>query len=87
MSKHTSDPNAETPTDTLPAAQPPKRGGIPAWIRRLAVPIILAWLAITVLVNVVVPQLDEVGKMRAVSMAPRDAPSMIAMMRIGKVFD
>lgn len=37
----------------------------------LAVPIILIWVAITVLVNVIVPQLDEVGKMRAVSMAPK----------------
>ncbi|BBX21455.1 membrane protein [Mycolicibacter terrae] len=84
MSKHLSD---DAPTDTLPAAQPPHRGAIATWIRRLAVPLILAWLAITVLVNVIVPQLDEVGAMRAVSMAPKDAPSMIAMMRIGKVFD
>ncbi len=84
MSKHLSD---DTPTDTLPAAQPPHRGAIATWVRRLAVPLILAWLAITVLVNVIVPQLDEVGAMRAVSMSPKDAPSMISMMRIGKTFD
>ncbi|WP_420109633.1 RND family transporter [Mycolicibacter arupensis] len=87
MSKHSDSTTPDAPTDALPVSPQPKRGGIPAWIRRLAVPIILAWVALTVLVNVIVPQLDEVGKMRAVSMAPRDAPSMIAMMRIGKVFD
>ncbi|MGV0734005.1 MMPL/RND family transporter [Mycolicibacter sinensis] len=84
MSKHISD---DTPTETLPAAQPPHRGAIATWIRRLAVPVILIWVAITVVVNVIVPQLDEVGAMRAVSMAPKDAPSMISMMRIGKTFD
>ncbi|HEU0191814.1 MAG TPA: MMPL family transporter [Mycobacterium sp.] len=86
MSKHVSDPPNGAPTEVLPAPQP-KPGGIPKWIRRLAVPIILAWVAITVLVNVIVPQLDEVGRLRAVSMSPKDAPSMIAMMRIGKTFD
>ncbi len=35
-----------------------------------AVPIILGWIAIIAVLNVVVPQLDEVGKMRSVSMAP-----------------
>ncbi|MEO6792527.1 MAG: MMPL family transporter, partial [Mycobacterium sp.] len=84
MSKHISD---DAPTETLPAVQPRHRGGIPMWIRRLAVPIILVWLGLTVLVNVIVPQLDEVGQMRAVSMSPKDAPSMISMMRIGKTFE
>ncbi|MGV0698826.1 MMPL/RND family transporter [Mycolicibacter sinensis] len=84
MNQHISD---DTPTETLPAAQPPHRGAIATWIRRLAVPVILIWVAITVAVNVIVPQLDEVGAMRAVSMAPKDAPSMISMMRIGKTFD
>lgn len=83
MSTHDSD----TPTDALPTAKPPVHARIPKWIRRLAVPIILAWVAVTVLLNVVVPQLDEVGKMRAVSMSPSDAPSMVSMKRIGKVFD
>jgi len=38
------------------------------------------------LLNTVVPQLEEVGKLRAVSMSPNDAPSMIATKRVGEVF-
>ena len=34
----------------------------------------------------IVPQLETVGQMRSVSMAPLDAPSMIAMQRVGQVF-
>jgi RND superfamily putative drug exporter len=52
----------------------------------LAVPIILAWVAVTVILNVVVPQLDVVGQMRTVSMSPKDAASMIAMKRVGQDF-
>ena len=37
--------------------------------------------------NVVVPQLETVGQMRAVSMSPDSAPSMIAMKRVGQVFE
>jgi RND superfamily putative drug exporter len=74
-------------SDVLPAPVEVMRSRLPRWIRRLAVPIILAWLAVTAILNVIVPQLDEVGQMRSVSMSPKDAPSMISMMRIGKVFD
>jgi RND superfamily putative drug exporter len=59
---------------------------IPRFIRTFAVPIILAWIAIIALLNTVVPQLEEVGKLRAVSMSPNDAPSMIATKRVGEVF-
>ncbi len=55
-------------------------------IHRSAVLIVLFWLALTVIVNVAVPQLDEVGKAHSVSMAPNDAPSMQAMKRVGQVF-
>ena len=34
-----------------------------------------------------VPQMEVVGQMRSVSMSPKDAPSVIAMMRAGKVFE
>jgi RND superfamily putative drug exporter len=51
-----------------------------------AVPIIVAWIAIIALLNTVVPQLEDVGKLRAVSMSPNDAPSMIATKRVGEVF-
>ncbi|MBB3751075.1 RND superfamily putative drug exporter [Mycolicibacterium sp. BK634] len=67
--------------------EPPQRAALAKWIRRLAVPIILAWIGLIIVLNVVVPQLEEVGKLRAVSMSPKDAPSVIAMMRSGKVFE
>ncbi|MDT5080646.1 MAG: putative drug exporter of the superfamily [Mycobacterium sp.] len=55
-------------------------------IRTLALPIILGWILIIIVVNTVVPQLEEVGKMRSVSMAPDTAPSVIAMQRVGTTF-
>jgi RND superfamily putative drug exporter len=59
---------------------------IPRFIRLFSVPILLGWLALTVIVNVVVPQLEKVGEAHAVSLAPNDAPSLQAMQRIGKDF-
>jgi RND superfamily putative drug exporter len=59
---------------------------IPRFIRLFSVPILLGWLAITVLVNVAVPQIEKVGEAHAVSLAPEDAPSMQAMKRVGKTF-
>ena len=59
---------------------------IPRMIRRFSVPILLGWLALTVIVNVVVPQLEVVGQNHAVSLAPNDAPSMQAMKRVGHDF-
>src|SRR5271166_7122433 len=55
-------------------------------IRWLSVPIILGWLAVAVVVNVVAPQLEEVGAAHSVAMTAKDAPSTIGMMRIGKDF-
>ena len=69
------------PTDTT---QPT---GLAKWIRRLAIPVILGWIAIIGVVNTVVPQLEVVGQMRSVSMTPDEAPSVIAMKRVGTVFD
>jgi len=39
-----------------------------------------------VMVNVAAPQLEEVGKTHSVQLTPEDAPSLIAMKRIGKDF-
>ncbi|KLO40791.1 membrane protein [Mycobacterium nebraskense] len=55
-------------------------------IRRLSIPIILGWLAITVLVTLAVPSLEKVGQDHSVSMTPEEAPSIQAMKRMGKVF-
>jgi RND superfamily putative drug exporter len=59
---------------------------IPRLIRLFSVPILLGWLALTVIVNVVVPQLEVVGQSHSVSLAPNDAPSMEATKRVGKDF-
>jgi putative drug exporter of the RND superfamily len=82
-----STPLNEPPTDAIPAVKVPNKTFIPRTIRALAVPIILGWIAIMVVLNAIVPQLEEVGKLRSVSMSPDSAPSMIAMKRVGKVFD
>ena len=55
-------------------------------IRVLALPVILGWLALTVVTNTVVPQLEDVGKAHTVSMNAHDAPSFVAMQRIGANF-
>ncbi|MHA3021505.1 MMPL/RND family transporter [Mycobacterium sp. BMJ-28] len=81
------DSRTDPPTDAIPTVKEPNRSLIPRTIRMLALPIILGWIAIMVVLNAVVPQLEEVGKLRSVSMSPDSAPSMIAMKRVGKVFD
>ena len=55
-------------------------------LRWLAVPIIIAWLVLTVIVNAVVPQLEVVGELHSAPMAPEEALSMTAMARMGKNF-
>ena len=68
------------------AADRPDRPSVPLWIRRLAVPIILGWLVLTVVTNVAVPTIEAVGQAQAVPLAAEDAPSTIAMKRIGEAF-
>lgn len=55
-------------------------------IHRLSVPIILVWLAITVIMSSAVPPLEQVEKERQVSVNPNDAPAIQAMKRMGKDF-
>jgi putative drug exporter of the RND superfamily len=64
----------------------PAQPFLPHVIRLFAVPIILVWVFITVLVNVVVPTLEVVSEEHSAPMAPVDAPSMQAMMRLGHNF-
>ncbi|MCW2515397.1 MAG: family transporter [Mycobacterium sp.] len=59
---------------------------IAQFIRRLAVPVILGWLALTVITNVAVPPLETVGEEHTVSMNAKDAPSMMSMQKIGATF-
>ncbi|MEZ0362778.1 RND family transporter [Mycobacterium sp. pUA109] len=59
---------------------------LPRFIRIFALPILLGWVALTVLVSIAVPSLEEVGQEQSVSLSPDDAPSMQAMKHIGKAF-
>ena len=63
------------------------RPALAKWIRRLAVPIILGWLVLIGILTVCIPSLEVVGQERAVSVSPKAAPSVIAMMRTGNVFE
>jgi uncharacterized membrane protein YdfJ with MMPL/SSD domain len=55
-------------------------------IRRLSVPIILAWLAVGVIATVGVPSLEKVEKQHSVSLIPTDAPAFRAMERMNVDF-
>ena len=55
-------------------------------IRILAVPIVLFWVFVAVLVNVIAPQLEVVGELHSAPMAPEDAPSMTSMKLMGGNF-
>jgi putative drug exporter of the RND superfamily len=62
------------------------RASVAGPVRKLAVPIILGWLAVTMLVTFGVPSLEQVSKEHAVSLNANDASSVKAMARIGKAF-
>ena len=55
-------------------------------IRRFSLFIILAWVALILIVTLAVPSLEQVGQEHSVSLSPPDAPSVQAMMRMGKDF-
>ena len=63
-----------------------ERSKIAHAIRVLAVPIVLGWMALTVITNVVVPSLEKVGEAHTVSMNAQDAPAFISMQHIGANF-
>lgn len=56
------------------------------FVRTFAVPILIAWLLLTVALNVLVPPIESVARNHAVTMSPQDAPAMIAAKRIGSTF-
>ncbi len=62
------------------------RQAVPRTIRRLALPILLFWVALAALTNIAVPQLEEVGKTHNVALNSPDAPSLKAIKRIGQAF-
>jgi putative drug exporter of the RND superfamily len=66
--------------------QETSRPFVPRTIRRLALPILLFWVALAAITNIAVPQLEEVGKTHNVALNSPDAPSLKAIKRIGQVF-
>lgn len=62
------------------------RRSVPGMVRQYSVLIILGWLAITLMVSLGVPSLEQVAKEHAVSMSAKDAPAIKAMARMGVVF-
>ena len=79
-------PINEPTTEEIPVAAQQARPFLPRNIRKFAVVVIVAWVAIIALLNVIVPQLEEVGQLRSVSMSPNDAPSVISMKEVGAQF-
>ncbi|MGD1208618.1 RND family transporter [Mycobacterium seoulense] len=80
---------ADTGPIRTPAQGKAERGHrpyLPHTIRIFAVPIIVGWVFVTILVNVIVPTLEKVGEAHSAPMTPLDAPSMKAMMRLGHNF-
>ncbi len=75
----------EPPTEPLPTLSRPPF--LARMIHRLAVPIILGWLAIAVILSISVPSLEQVEKDHAVAMSPDASPSFQATQRMGKLFD
>jgi RND superfamily putative drug exporter len=62
------------------------RSFVPHTIRRLALPILLFWVALAAITNIAVPQLEEVGKTHNVALNSPDAPALKAIKRIGQAF-
>lgn len=73
--------------DNTAAAGLPRMPVFARTVHKFAVPIVLAWVGLVVVLSVFVPSLDAVAEEHTVSMSPQDAPSMRAMKRIGKVFN
>ncbi|BAX93625.1 MMPL/RND family transporter [Mycobacterium shigaense] len=63
------------------------RSRVTLTIHRFAVPIILAWLALTAILTVCVPSLERIEKSNAVSLSLSDASSFEATTRIHKDFN
>ena len=70
-----------------PVSQPLIPPFLPRMIHRLALPIVLVWLALVFITNTMAPQLEVVAKNHAVSQSPKDAPSFQSMMRVGRTFN
>ncbi|ADG96778.1 Transport protein [Segniliparus rotundus DSM 44985] len=55
-------------------------------MRALAAPVILGWLLLTIALNLLVPQIEAVGRANSLPSAPQDAPSVMAAKKMGAAF-
>jgi putative drug exporter of the RND superfamily len=74
------------PIEGRMSTESPRHPVIARTIRKFAPVVILAWVALTLLVTLGLPSLEQVGQGHTVSMSPPDAPSVEAMVRMGKDF-
>src|SRR6201992_1769830 len=75
-----------SPVEGRMSTERPRIPFIARTIRRLSLLVILAWVALTLIVTFALPSLARVGQEHSVSLSPKDAPSVQAMMRMGKDF-
>ncbi len=64
-----------------------ERSFLAKWIRRLSIPIVIAWIVVVVGLAMAAPQLEQVAQANTVSLSPSDAPSMKAMKNMGRLFE
>jgi putative drug exporter of the RND superfamily len=64
----------------------PEHSRVAHGIRVLCVPIVLIWVAIAMLTNALVPQLEAVGEKHNVALSSPDSPSLQAFQHMGKKF-
>jgi RND superfamily putative drug exporter len=77
---------AEYPVEGRMSTEHPQVPFTARMIRRLSVPIVLAWVALTLVVTLAIPSLEQVGQKHSVPLAPQDAPAVQAMKRMGQDF-
>lgn len=65
---------------------PAHHSAIARAVRKWSVLVVLLWLTLTIGTNLLAPQLPAVAEEHSASLSPDDAPSLIAMRRIGKDF-
>ena len=79
--------NDEPPTAPIKTEDPVKRPRAAKLCRQFALPIVLFWVLLAVVVNVFVPSIEENTKANANALVPRDSPSSQAALVQGHAFD
>jgi putative drug exporter of the RND superfamily len=72
-------------TDTI-STQKTQRPFFARTIRKFSLLVVLGWIALVVVINVIVPQLEPVTKANQRPLVPLDAPSAKALIHVGEVF-